>query len=220
MRAAGAVDHRSGGPARGDDRLREHVLHPIPARDPSPVVPEAGRLEPGPHREQVLDRDRALGRIEAARLDGEELTDGLVRPAQITTRDGDADERRDEALRRALDVGRRRPTRAAVVSLADDDSPPLDEQAPESRQLGGTVVGASEARGVEPGRACRPNACRYRTSALTLGGRRGVARQEEPQPDHGPRRVREAPGCAAGGRGGEGRAGQARRLSHVVVSAV
>ena len=60
MGVPGRVDHA---PARPLDQLPlQRVPHPAPARYPGSVVPAAGRLETRPHRHQVLDGDRALGR--------------------------------------------------------------------------------------------------------------------------------------------------------------
>ena len=58
MGVAGAVDHLR--TRRRQERLRQGMTDPVRALDPRTVVPAARRLEPGPHRQKVLDGDGPL----------------------------------------------------------------------------------------------------------------------------------------------------------------
>ena len=130
MGVAGAVDHPR--PRLGHERPGQDVAHPVPALHPPAVVPVARGLEPRPHGEQVLDGDAALrGVVDEV---GEEAIDGVV-DAQVSAVDRDADQQRDQALGRGLQVGG--PVRPRAVEVALDHERPVDrdEQRPHARQL-------------------------------------------------------------------------------------
>ena len=135
VRAAGAVLHRACRLAH--DRLPKRVAHPVAALHPCAIVAAARRLQPRPHRQQILDGDRLLPAIGIAAQLGEVRDDRLPHALDEAAFDRDADERGDDALGGGLDVGRRARTNAAGVVLGDELAAPAHEQAAQLRELRG-----------------------------------------------------------------------------------
>ena len=144
MRVAGAVLHVFAGV--GDHRPPQNVVHPVPAAHPRAVVVEAGRGQPRTHGQQILDRDPALAGIRVTRQLGEVGRDRLTHARNEAPLDGDADQRRDDALRHRLDVGDAPTGRPLREVLEERLSVLRDDQAAQARQPGRRVAGRVERR--------------------------------------------------------------------------
>src|SRR5687767_2485633 len=179
MRAARAVDHRATRAPLRHHRPVERVSHPVPARHPVAVVVEARGLEPRAHRQQILDRDRALAGVEVARRVRQQLADRLVHVPNLPASDRDPDERRDDALRRALDVGALGARRAAEVVLANQRTTPVHEQTSEPRQRAGLCVCLLQEHRVRSQGATGSDACAT-VERLGDGGARRRRNQYHP----------------------------------------
>ena len=99
MRIARAVVHPHAGV--GD----RQPSHPVAAAHPRAIVVETRRDQPRPHGQQILDRDTAFTQVGVTPELGKVGRDRLTHARNEAPLDGDADERRDDALRHRLDVG-------------------------------------------------------------------------------------------------------------------
>ena len=131
VRRAGAVLHRR--PRIADHRPVKRVAHPVRAGHPGAVFPPLVDSSP----DRIVSRCSMV--IACLRGSGSFATrkpadDRLVDTRNQLALDGDADERRDDALRRGLDVRQPRRTVSFRVVLEGQLAAVADEQAVQTRQ--------------------------------------------------------------------------------------
>jgi len=122
------------------------VAHPVLARHPRSVIAAAGGFEPGSHRQQILDGDRAPGRVGiTTQLVGKVGADRFAYVRHVVLVDGNADERRDHALGDGLDVGVLGRPAAVEVAFEHQGALMTDEQAVKAGDVSGGLRDRLEA---------------------------------------------------------------------------
>ncbi len=87
------------------ERPGQRVSHPVRAVDERTVVWPRRALEPRPHRQEVLDRERGDPVVRSRRNErGRKVAERRLHPREVPLVDRDAGEERDNGLRHRLDV--------------------------------------------------------------------------------------------------------------------